>query len=98
VKRLCQGKRDFWNEWNFDEAVAQNSSACFTQPPWGDDRYSGTSTEMAETSSTTEFAMNSVMPNLLASAKEGVLVGERGDTVQHLAPRATHLAPVQELD
>jgi hypothetical protein len=98
MKRLWQGKRDFWNEWNFDEAAEQSSPACFSQPSWGDDRYSGTSMEGVGTGSTTEFSRSWEMPNLPASGKEGVSVRATKDTMHHLPSRSAHLDSVQELD
>lgn len=98
MKRLWQGKRDFWNEWNFDEAAEQGSPECFGQPMWGDDRYSGTSEEAAGLGSTMEFARSWEMPNLPTSGKEGVSVRASEDTMHHLPPRGGHLESVQEVD
>jgi hypothetical protein len=98
MKRLWQGKRDFWNEWNFDEAAEQGSPECFGQPTWGDERYSGTSVEVAGTGSTIEFARSWEMPDLPALGKEGVSVRMAEDNLHHLPPRRGHLESVQEMD
>jgi hypothetical protein len=98
MKRLWQGKRDFWNEWNFDEAAEQGSPECFGQPIWGDDRYSGMSVEAAGTGSTTEFVRSWEMPNLSAFGKECISAGMTGDNLHHLPPRGGHLESVQEVD
>jgi hypothetical protein len=98
MKRLAQGKRDFWNEWNFDEAAEQGSPQCFGGPTWGDDRYSGTSVEAAGPGSTMEFARSWEMPNLPPLGKDGVSVGVSEDTMHHLPPRRDHLESVQEVD
>lgn len=97
MKRLARGKRDFWREWNFDEAAERSSPECFAQQTWGDDRFSGATVDAVRTPTTAEFTRSWEMPTLPSLGNDSVSVGA-GEDLHRLPLRSRHLESVQEVD
>jgi hypothetical protein len=100
LKRLARGKRDFWREWNFDEATERDSPECFAQQTWGDDMFSGTTMYALRTPTTAEFTRSWEMPTLPSPSlrKDSVYVGASEDSLHRLPSRSGRLESVQEVE